>query len=366
MVGGRGKIVILSSLLVILISGLSFYAPDVKAVTLHSTMASVTPNPASTVVGQPITFEAKITDISSGLKTNPTGVINWNDGGAGGSFNATTCSLSNLGITGGKCFIKYTSPPLAGIVTINATYGGDSTHSVSSGVSKLTVNLRDSVTVVNPNPAFVVKGHKITFSVKVAGTGTGKSSNPTGMVTWNDGGAGGSFASSSSCTLAPLGTTLTSKCFIVYTAPSSTGSVTITANYPGDGSHKPSSGKATLTVSTKSPTTTTVTPNPVTIHVGVISTFHATVVDMTSSSPTNPTGKVVWDDGTVNMIGGPPFNQCILAPVSGSSNSSACDFELIANSQVTFTYTMTGTYGGDSTHVGSQGSTKITVIGEPD
>jgi hypothetical protein len=41
----------------------------------------------------------------------------------------------------------------------------------------------------------------------------------------------------------------TSNCSVAYSAPTSAGTVTISATYSGDPTHKASSGKSTLTVS---------------------------------------------------------------------------------------------------------------------
>lgn len=69
------------------------------------------------------------------------------------------------------------------------------------------------------------------------------------MITWSDGGAGGKFASGT-CTLTAVSlTTNQSKCSVVYTAPSLARTVTITAIYSGDGTHKTSSGTSALIVS---------------------------------------------------------------------------------------------------------------------
>jgi hypothetical protein len=63
----------------------------------------------------------------------------------------------------------------------------------------------------------------------------------------------GSFGGGGSCTLAATATSGQASCTVSYT-PSAVGSGThaITATYPGDGSHPPSSAKASLTVSAPS------------------------------------------------------------------------------------------------------------------
>jgi hypothetical protein len=104
-------------------------------------------------------------------------------------------------------------------------------------------------TTVTPNPATTNLDKTISFRARVNDTSSNSATNPTGTVTWSDGGAGGSF-SSGSCTLAPFNsTTSVSACSMVYTPPVTTGPVTITAIYSGDSIHKASSGTSALTVS---------------------------------------------------------------------------------------------------------------------
>ena len=165
-------------------------------VTLRATTTTVTPNPAGAAIGAPVTFHAKVLDSSSGTKSIPTGTISWSDGGAGGSFNATSCTLSQYrtSTSTGICNIVYTPPVNAGPVTITATYSGDSTHKTSSGTSALTVSLRGTTTVVTPNPATGTIGVSMTFKAKIADISGGTKTIPSGTVSWSDGGVGGSFA----------------------------------------------------------------------------------------------------------------------------------------------------------------------------
>jgi hypothetical protein len=100
-----------------------------------------------------------------------------------------------------------------------------------------------TTTTVNCNPSTVIIGSSSTCTATLSG------SSPTGAVIWSDGGAGGTFSSSGSCTLSPS-TTSSSTCGVTYTPPASPGSVTITASYSGDSSHAASSGTSALAVET--------------------------------------------------------------------------------------------------------------------
>ncbi|OLC93913.1 MAG: hypothetical protein AUI92_01835 [Thaumarchaeota archaeon 13_1_40CM_3_38_6] len=319
------------------------------------------PNPASTALQAPITFHAKIVDTSSGTKSIPTGTVSWSDGGAGGSFNATSCTLVQYGTSTSKsiCAIIYTPPANTGTVTITGTYSGDSTHKTSSGTSTLTVTLRATKDTILQNTAATIIGLTIDFSVKVLDSSSGTKSIPTGTVSWSDGGAGGTFASSSSsssCTLTQYGTsTGTSVCGISYTSPNA-GPVTITGTYSGDGIHKTSSGTLTLTITLRA-TKTTILPNPATTSSGTPITFHAKVLDSSDGPKRIPTGTVSWSDGGAG--GTFTSTSCTLAQFGTSTSTSICAVTYTPAN--TGSATITGTYSGDSSHQISSGTSALTV-----
>ncbi len=101
-------------------------------------------------------------------------------------------------------------------------------------------------TKVAPNPATVSISSINTFTATVKDTSSSPST-PTGLVSWIDGGAGGNFGILPQCTLIPSGPS-SAACSIAYTAPSTTGSPTITATYSGDFDHSTSSGTSAVTV----------------------------------------------------------------------------------------------------------------------
>ena len=138
--------------------------------------------------GTAITFSITVTDTSSS-PTSPTGSVSWSDGGAGGSFSSSACTLST-----NSCTTSYTpSSNAPNSITITASYGGDTTHQTSSGTSGLVKNLLSSTSVtVSPNPSSYVVGNTLTFTATVTDT----SSSPTtltGTITWDDGNVGGTF-----------------------------------------------------------------------------------------------------------------------------------------------------------------------------
>src|SRR2546426_550678 len=334
------------------------------AVTIRATKTTVTPNPATATIGTGITLHAKILDSSLGTKSIPTGTVSWSDGGAGGSFNATSCTLAQYSTSTSTsiCAIAYTPPANAGPVTITGTYSGDNTHSTSSGTSALTVTLRATKDTISQKTAAPIVDVVTNFDVKVLDSSSGTKSIPTGTVSWSDGGAGGSF-NATSCTLAQFGTsTSTGRCAIVYSPPANAGTFTITATFSGDAIHKTSSSSSALTVTTD-PTSTTITPKPATVSNSVdFVTFHVTVVDTSPGTQTTPAGLVIWKSSDLSVPISP--DSCTLAPVAGSTNTSACDFtdKYGANdSCVVFSETITATYAGDSTHLKSSDTTPLSI-----
>ena len=218
----------------------------------HDTTTIINPNPGTATVGKDIVLYSKVNDTNSGQKTSPVGSVSWSDGGAGGAFSNSSCTLTPYVGSHSWCHLTYTPPSPKMPVTITASYQGNSIHKTSSGTTTLTVDKRSTSTFVMSNPASTTVGKNIVLYVKVNDTDTGIVTFPTAMVSWNDGGAGGSFGPGISCTLAyskTAGGNRAYYCNIVYTPPTIPQQVTITANYLGDGSHKTSSGKLTLTVS---------------------------------------------------------------------------------------------------------------------
>jgi hypothetical protein len=223
--------------------------PVINLCQTRITHTIITPNPSSVSLRGTITFHATVNDVSTGVKSNSTGTVSWSDGGAGGSFFTPSCTLTAISPIASTCLVVYTTPTSTNIITINGTFSGDIVHKTSSGTSVLTVTLRNTVIAITPNPSSVVHSSKITFHARVSDTSSGISTNPTGIVSWSDGGAGGSFAKST-CTLVPsVVNTNVSNCAIVYTAPSTASPVTITGSYSGDSIHKTKSGMSSLTVS---------------------------------------------------------------------------------------------------------------------
>src|SRR3989449_3828656 len=103
-----------------------------QTVNKRITVTSITPNPASIVIGKSIQFTATVIDTDIGTTIDPSGHVTFS-GGGGGSFSPSSCALLS-----GACALTYT-PSSSGSITITGSYLGDSTHDTSSGTSTVTV-----------------------------------------------------------------------------------------------------------------------------------------------------------------------------------------------------------------------------------
>ncbi len=88
----------------------------------HNTTTTIVANSA-TYSNEPDTFTATVTD-PVGSPYVITGTLSWSDGGIGGTFSSTICTLYSA-----SCSVTYTPPVNSpSSITITGTYSGDSTH----------------------------------------------------------------------------------------------------------------------------------------------------------------------------------------------------------------------------------------------
>jgi len=103
-------------------------------------------------------------------------------------------------------------------------------------------------------------------------------------------------------------------------------------------------------------TTTTVSPNPSSVTIGNTITYTATVTD-TSASPTTPGGSVSWGDASA----GGSFSDSGSCTLSTLDTTSASCTIIYTPPSVATTVTVTATYSGDVEHLGSSGTSTLTV-----
>ncbi|MDE1843728.1 MAG: hypothetical protein KGI10_00200 [Thaumarchaeota archaeon] len=307
---------------------------------LHGVTTTITSSASTLNQGSQVQLTATLADTTNSPLT-PTGSVTWNDGNLGGSFNPTSCTLSS-----GKCAVTYTPPVnYGGSIVVNTIYNSDYPFSKSAGTFTLMVNLLPNTsTTITPNTAQVNQGSQVQFTATV--TDTSNSQNiPTGTVTWSDGNLGGTF-NPSSCILS------SGSCAVTYTpSTKASNSVTVTATFAANNGYSGSAGMSSLTVNALHTTTTTVTPNTVSMAQGSKMQFTATLADVSISSIVS--GDVTWSDGNA----GGTFDQ---ASCTLSSNTCAVYYTAPASS--TNAVTITATYGGDSSHSSSVGTSTATMI----
>lgn len=109
-------------------------------------------------------------------------------------------------------------------------------------------------------------------------------------------------------------------------------------------------------------TSTTISCSPPSVTAGSPTTCTATVTD-TGSSPSTPTGSV-----SVMSSGSGSFSNSGSCTLSGGGGSASCSVTYTPGSTPATPIridTITATYGGDTNHAGSSGSTQVTVTSLP-
>ena len=306
----------------------------------RSSSTSVTCSPTSVIVNQTTFCRATVADASLGTSSSPTGNVAWSSSGAG-TFSTPTCTLSS-----GSCSVTYV-PSSSGTETnvITGGYGGDMNHDTSSGTFNLGVTQTQqhpTTTTASCSPSTVVVNQPSSCTATVTDTLSAPTA-PTGPLTFTPGGT---------CTLENP-TSNSASCSITITL-TSTGSVTVSASYGGDSSHATSTGVTTVTVNPRATSTViTCSPNPVPSSAAADCTATVTDTDVgTASTPSGSVGFVSNSTGTFSATG------CTLVSTS-TPGVAKCSVSYTPSA--TGLHRITGTYGGDSTHVGSNGSATETV-----
>lgn len=270
--------------------------------TETSTIVINSDNPDPSAPGETVTVTFTVT----GALGPPTGSVTVTGGGS-------NCSYTSMTNGTGSCTLTFNT---IGPKTLFATYSGDATYatSTSAGEPHQVGNVTTTTITTSPNPS--LPGGSVNVTVTV----TGGSTPPSGDVTIS--------GADSPCSI-PLDASGTGSCNVVF---NSGGSKTLTASYPGDSSHDPSTGTTTHNVLETSTTTiTTDAPDPSNVSGSV-----TVGVTVTGGSST-PTGAV--------LIGGAD-SSCNIQ-LSGGAGSCSVVFNSAG------TKTLTATYSGDSNHSGS-------------
>ena len=211
----------------VIVTGASASALTVSVTTAGGTATTTTLSSSAnpSIVGSNVTFTATVTG------TNPTGSINFKDGGS----SIAGCSAVALAGSGNSRTAACTINTLAaGTHSIVATYSGDAANATSSSTAlSQTVNKVTSTTGIGSSLTPSIAGTSVTFTATVSG------SAPTGTVNFKDGAT--SIAGCAAAALTGSGNIRTAACA---TSSLAVGTHSISAVYSGDATNNGSTSSA--------------------------------------------------------------------------------------------------------------------------
>jgi len=291
----------------------------------------------------PSTQGASVTFTATVVGTNPTGTVNFKDGGN----SVTGCSAISLAGSGNSRTAQCTTSTLTVTThSMTATYSGDAGNQTStsvalsqvvnapSGPGPTTTMLASSL-----NPSSV--GQTVTFTASISGN------SPTGTVDFKDGGVSIVGCSAQAVVLGGgFGGSRTATCA---TSALTQGTHSVTAVYGGDAGNLTSTSSAlsqVVNVGGLPATTTTLASSLNPSNVGQTVTFTATITGGSS-----PTGTVDFKDGGVSIVG------CSAQPVAvgggfGGTRTATC----ATNALTGGTHSITAAYSGNAGNAPSTSS----------
>ena len=312
---------------------------NVQADATIPSSTALTASPTTSVVSQPVTLTAVVT----GNGSTPTGSVTFMGGTTSLSdCNGGTSSSVNLDGTGTAVCVTELIP--LGNDTVTASYGGDSTYSMSNGTTPVTVDPGSTNTTVSSSTGgtSTVNG-MVTFTstTTVVAPGTGAIAL-SGTVTFTD------SLNSFTCMNVPVNTSNGTATCTVSTL--SAGTHTVTATYGSDLNYNGGAGTVGQTVN-KAPTTGMLTSsiNPSTVNQSVTFTLAVTTTGTQSvafsSAPT-----ITFKDGA-NPI------SCTVAwnPATGTATCATSALTAVSHS-------ITATYSGDPNYSDSTSNTVTQVV----
>lgn len=263
----------------------------------HQVVQVVSTTIIDSIVPEPSAVGAAYTVNVSVLGFGPTGSVLVDDGAGNNcaiALPATSCVLANAA---------------AGTLTVSAAYPGDANNTPSGDTESHVVDPATSTTTIDsivPEPSVV--GDAYTVNVTVTGF------NPTGSVAVDDG-------DGNACTIALPATS----CQL---ANSGAGTLTVTADYPGDGNNTPSSDIASHVVDPTSTTTSIDLLDPSPAGIGQP---YAVEVSVTGF---NPTGTIaVADDNGATCTITLPDPSCDLVSTATGARTITADYSGDANNE---------------------------------
>lgn len=288
------------------------------ASAVGTSTVSLTPsaNPVSYGSGETLTATVQ------GSGFTPTGTVTFIDG----------IKQLGTGVLNSSGVATFLSNTLAvGAHSVAASYAGDTNYNAAdSNTLQLTVNPGTPTATLTTSGILVSLGAPVMLTATLAGGGA----TPTGTVTFSDG-----TTALSTGTLANGVATYSNSALAI-------GSHTLTASYSGDNNYI-SVISAPVTVSVSKGFTSTLTATPSAATITNQQTDIVTVSVTGGSGQSTPTGAVTLVSGSFSTM----------QTLSGANAS----FTIPSGTLSDGANTLTATYSGDATYMGSSSTTTITV-----
>ena len=287
----------------------AYAAANSPAVTVNVSKSTTTvvavPSTTSPTAGSPLQVTATISASAYG-SVLPTGIVSFTlDGTAAGTGNV---------VPGSPATATFSVPMVsAGSHNLQAIYSGDNNYITSTSASVPIVATKGtSVTSLIASPSSLVPGAPETFTASIAPSNlvAGVSYVLTGSVSFYDGGT----------TLLGQMTVTNNAAILSGVALKNNVSHSITADYTGDNSWFGSTSSALPLAATSLSDSVALTANHSAVQFGTALILTATVIPTaapTGSVEANPTGSVIFYDGTVAI------GTSSLTAVAGSDTSTA-------------------------------------------
>jgi hypothetical protein len=298
----------------------SISAPIAQVVLSAATTTTVTSSGSPTVFGQNVAFTVTV----AGTGGTPTGMVTISIDGTPGS--------SPVALAGGQATVATSILP-PGMHTVQAAYGGDGVHAMSSG-SVVQVVLQATTTtgvLVSPSPSLNLQTVTMTATVTANAPGGG---TPGGIVDFTDGATDLGTATLEANGIAQLPRALAA------------GAHSIVATYTGSAFYVGSASLSWSETVALANTTTTLAASANPALTGQSITLTATVAAV-SPAAGSPTGAVVFSSGTVVLGTGTLTN--------GQAQISTSTLPLGPSS-------ITASYGGDASNSASTSAVLVETV----
>ena len=280
---------------------------DVQTVSAGANSVVLSATPTSSVVNQPVTFNATISVTTSGT-AQPTGSVVYADGAT------VLCTFGTLGapvtFTGGivpACTVPLSSAATHSITATFTTSNSNFSSAVSNTVPQIVSKATPVTSVVSsPNPSTV--NAQVTATATVAPPFTVGNAVPSGNVVFT------TTPATTTCTVTITAAGVVPPCIFTFTA---SGSYNVVATYQGDSNFLGSPSGATADVQTVKPANLTIAVKSVqgATFVNQPVTFTATLT--LPNSGATPTSTVSFNDTLTGLT------LCTDVPVSNLTASCA-------------------------------------------